>query len=937
MRIDRIFTTLLLLMLLPMAAFAQVGSLRGTILDEQGLAMPGATILLTTQQGKGTIAGADGRYDLHGVKTGRQVVRVTYLGYEPAQFEVEIQEGKTVMVNRRMTPAFTVGQEVVVVGDRLKGQARALSQQKAIDRITNVVSADQVGRFPDANIGDAVKRIPGITMQNDQGEARNIVMRGMAPHLNSVTINGERVPSAEGDVRNVQMDLVPSDMVQTIEVNKALTADMDADAIGGSVNLVTRSAPAGLRISGTGATGYNALSQKAIWTGGLVLGNRFLNNKVGMILSGSYHNHQFGSDNVEAVWSQDKNGNAYVSQLDIRQYEVQRVRQSISAAFDFKIAPEHTIFLNGIYNQRNDWENRFRMRTRKVGAPVFNETTQRYESTADIRRETKGGTEKDARLEDQRVRNLSLSGDHRFFNALKVDWGMTYAKASEYRPNERYMDYEAKKVSMVHDIVDGNYPNLTTASAFDASKYKLRNLSEQQQQVWEEDMNARLNFQLPLINEGEFANNLKFGARYRHKDKKRDLAFNTYESLDDNFGAWGSSVPMFDASKSSFLPGSKYQAGMFVPASFLGGLNLNNPSLFEASDAPEEYRGAEYFANEQVSAGYIMLDQNLGKRWKIIPGLRIERTQVRYTGNQLVTNEDGDLEGSVQQISDEQSYVNVLPSLHARFNATEKTVLRAAWTNTLSRPNYFDLVPYRNVNFADNELSAGNSELKPIRSMNLDLMAEHYFDNVGILSGGVFYKDIKDFIYQTQSLNYNDPLTGNEFAKFTTPLNGEGAQVYGFEVSAQRQLDFLPGFLKNFGLYANYTFTHSETKGLRNADGELRQDLALPGTAKHMYNLSLSYDSKRFVARLSLNHASDYLDVAGSDAFNDSYYDKQTFVDFNASYKVLKNLNLFFEANNLTDQPLRYYQGSSDRTMQMEYYNRRFNLGLKFDLFGSNE
>ena len=151
----------------------------------------------------------------------------------------------------------------MVVGDILKGQAKALNQQKHNKNIGNVISSDQVGRFPDANVGDALKRVPGVTMQNDQGEARNIIIRGLAPSLNSVTLNGDRIPSAEGDNRNVQMDLIPSDMISTIEVSKTLTPDMDADAIGGSVNLITRPTPNGERISATIAGGYLPIRDKA--------------------------------------------------------------------------------------------------------------------------------------------------------------------------------------------------------------------------------------------------------------------------------------------------------------------------------------------------------------------------------------------------------------------------------------------------------------------------------------------------------------------------------------------------------------------------------------------------------------------------------------------------------------------------------------------------
>ena len=149
----------------------------------------------------------------------------------------------------------------------------------------------------------------------------------------------------------------------------------------------------------------------------------------------------------------------------------------------------------------------------------------------------------------------------------------------------------------------------------------------------------------------------------------------------------------------------------------------------------------------------------------------------------------------------------------------------------------------------------------------------------------------------------------------------------------QRQFDFLPGkFLKGFGVYANYTFTKSSANGIYNEDGDLRTGISLPGTAPHMFNASLSWENKRFVARLSLNYAASYLDELGGNDFEDRFYDKQLFLDANASYAITKSLRVFGEVNNITNQPLRYYQGISSRTMQMEYYRQRLNFGLKFDL-----
>ncbi|MCB0643798.1 MAG: TonB-dependent receptor, partial [Phaeodactylibacter sp.] len=259
---------------------------------------------------------------------------------------------------------------------------------------------------------------------------------------------------------------------------------------------------------------------------------------------------------------------------------------------------------------------------------------------------------------------------------------------------------------------------------------------------------------------------------------------------------------------------------------------------------------------------------------------------------------------------------------------SDKTILRAAYTNTLARPNYFDLVPYREIEDGE-ELSIGNPTLEPTTSNNVDLMFEHYFPSIGIVSGGLFYKNIKDFIVTQRFEDYD--FEGTVWADFAQPINGGNASLYGVEVAFQRQLDFLPGFLKNLGIYTNYTYTKSEVTDF-NFEGREDETLPLPGSPQHTLNASLAYDAEKFSARLSYNFASDFIDEVGDSAFGDRYYDLVNYLDFNMNININKSLRVYVNANNLLNQPLRYFQGVSDRTAQMEYYNARFDLGLKFDL-----
>lgn len=910
----------MLLLLANWSAMAQ-GVLKGRVIDDQNLSLPGANIILKGTS-TGTVTNERGDYSILNLKEGSYEVEISYLGYSSVSKSVNINAGETSVLDFKMNETMLEGFEFVVLGDRLKGQAKALNQQKNNSNITNVVSSDQIGRFPDANIGDALKRIPGITMQNDQGEARNIIIRGLAPQLNSVTINGERIPSAEGDNRNIQMDLIPSDMIQTIEVNKAVLPNMDADAIGGSVNLVTRQAPNALRVSGTLASGVNLLSNKPIWTGGVILGNRFLDDKLGVIFSGSYNNHNFGSDNIEAVWYQSDNG-LTLEEFDIREYRVQRVRRSASLALDYKISPNHTLFLSGMYNQRDDWENRFRMRVSRLDDSFddgkFTQTSPGiFQTQGRVEFQTKGGIDskrvKNARLEDQRVYNMTLGGNH-FFNKLKMDWHVTYAKASEERPFERYVSYRSSGQDVRLDISNPEKPLAILNDLSDNSGIELNGLVEQYGYTSDQDLNSKLDFKLPYSSKGL----LQFGLRYRNKDKNRDNNFFEYEPLDeDAFGASIGDVPTINYSDSEYLAGSQYQVGTFVDPSFLGGLNLQNSGLFEETDLLEEYIPGNYQATENITAAYVMADHQFSDKFSGIAGIRLETTSIDYVGNIFdIDNEE------VSTAEGNQNYTNFLPGIHFKFDPNSRTVIRLAWTNTLARPNYFDLVPYAEFSPEDEELSRGNPNLKATTSMNFDLMAEHYYENIGILSLGGFYKDIDNFVYTITSQGFNDPQFGTGL-QYSRPENGGTAQIYGLEASFQRQI------WKGLGIYLNYTLTKSSTTGIEDRDNE---DLELPGTADNMFNASLSYETSKLVIRVSLNYASDYLDELGGESFEDRYYDRQTFLDVNASYAITPKWRVFFEGNNLTNQPLRYYQGIQSRTMQEEFYSARLNFGLKFDLF----
>lgn len=332
------------------------GTVRGRIIDTSKQTLPGASVYIEKLHA-GVTSDVNGFYTFPNLEPGTYTVKVSYVGYSPVELKITIPEGRTLEKDVILNEGLEL--QEVVVGGAFQGQRRAINSQKNSLGIKNVVSADQVGKFPDSNIGDALKRISGINVQYDQGEARFGQVRGTSADMSSVTINGNRVPSAEGDTRNVQLDLIPADMIQTIEVNKVVTPDMDADAIGGSINLVTKNSPYKRFISATAGTGYNWISDKAQLNLGFTYGDRFFNDKLGVMLSASYQNSPSGSDDVEFVWDKDvETGELCITDYQVRQYYVTRERQSYSAALDWDINENNKLTFKGIFNNRNDWENR---------------------------------------------------------------------------------------------------------------------------------------------------------------------------------------------------------------------------------------------------------------------------------------------------------------------------------------------------------------------------------------------------------------------------------------------------------------------------------------------------------------------------------------------------------------------------------------------------
>lgn len=889
------------------------GTVRGRIIDTSKQTLPGATIYIEKLH-TGVTSDVNGFYTLPNLTPGTYTVKVSYVGYTPVEMKINVPEGRT--LERDVTLNEGMELQEVVVGGAFQGQRRAINSQKNSLGITNVVSADQVGKFPDSNIGDALKRISGINVQYDQGEARFGQVRGTSADLSSVTINGNRVPSAEGDTRNVQLDLIPADMIQTIEVSKVVTSDMDGDAIGGSINLVTKNSPYKRTITATAGSGYNWISDKAQLNLGLTYGDRFFDKKLGVMLSASYQNSPSGSYDTEFTWKEDENGKAYVNDYQIRQYFVTRERQSYSAALDWDINPNNKLMFKGIFNNRNDWENRYRTNLKDLEA----------DGKATVRIQTKAGTpdNRDARLERQRTMDFALGGEH-LFGIMEMDWNASYAQASEYRPNERYIDFQLKKQQFDIDLSDERQPYASpkTGSTMTFNdKFSMKELTEQQEDIREKDLKFNVNFKANFSNNSK----LRFGAKVVNKTKEKEVDFYEYTPLNEDAFMENSLQNTVDQSTDKFMPNKKYQTGTFASKEYVGSLDLNNASQFDKKQVQAELAG-NFEARETITSGYLRFDQKFAKNVNLMAGLRVENTNLKYTGRTY--DDKADLTTKTDEKTN--SYINFLPSLLLKWDVNEEFKVRASYTQTLSRPKYSALVPSINIKRSDSEVTIGNSDLKPTLSYNFDLSADYYFKSIGLVSAGVFYKKIDDFIVNQVATNYD--FNGTIYNRFIQPKNAGSADLLGVEVAYQRDFGFIAPALKHVGFYGTYTYTYTNVNNFNFEGREDEKDLKLPGSPEHTANASLYFEKGGLNVRLSYNFASSFIDEMGESTFYDRYYDAVNYMDVNASYTFGKKLKTTFyaEANNLLNQPLRYYQGTKDRTMQAEYYGVKVNAGVKIN------
>lgn len=795
---------------------------------------------------------------------------------------------------------------ILVIGQAARIKS-ALDAQQQADSIVSVVHADGIGALPDTNAAEALQRVPGVSVERDQGEGRYIRVRGLGPDLNSVTVNGSLLPSPESERRAVMLDVIPAGLIRALEVHKTLLPEQDANSLGGTVEVKTLSAfdqPGELTTLEAEAgrdqnTGQTSPKLAGSWA------NRFADGRLGLAAGLSWEKRKFGSDNVETggKW-EEEDGAARLAEFERRDYLITRERLGAAFNLDFKPQAGSHFFARSLVSRYSDSE------VRQAHLIEFADAqAEGVAGDAEAKRELKD------REETQQLRSLVL-GTGQQLGVWKLDALIGLGYASEKEPQHiAGASFKGEDDFSAVGFRNGRQPALFgPASLNEASQYSLDEVELAQTRSTDRERNLRLDL-ARSFSLGEADLRVKFGAKTSRRDKRSDAEVWLYEDLGDaGFSDAQLNLRAFSAGRVD------YALGDFGPAlsgsairQLLGGL-----AAADYRDE-EESRVNDFEIREDIRAAYLQGTLSQGDS-RLLAGVRYEGTRLRASGTGL---ENGDFVASQQQ----HDYHQWLPALHLRHDLSEATSLRAAWTQAVVRPTFGQLAPGFVID--DSEASFGNPQLKPLRARNLDLGIEQRLGRAGSVSAYLFHKRIKDFIYQTDLAGSGDWADFDEAISFA---NGDAARVRGLELS------FTQHFQNGLLLASNATLSRSKAQiAQRDADsGQLRaRQISLPSQSDRTLNLSIGYEKGPLSLRLAGNYKSAYLLEVGDvlDADQDLQVAAQTQYDFSAHWQLSKRTQLSFEALNLRDEPYYVYAGRAERNAQYEQYGRSYKLGLKFALY----
>lgn len=810
--------------------------------------------------------------------------------------------------------------ETIVVSGRRAADRAALESKRNTDTQVDEVRADDVGRLPDQNVAETLRRLPGLSVANDQGEGRYLTVRGVSPDLLNVTLNGQTAAAPEPDSRQVKLDDIPSALIGAVTVSKTLTPDMDANAIAGAANIETVSAfdRPGTFGSLRAAYGKFDLNGKHPYELDAALGSRFgADDQFGFVVAVNYSNREFEAQNIQSggKW-EEVNGEFVPLRQTLRDYQTHRQRYGAVANFDWRPTDSVKAYARFLYSKYKDRESRPGFTIDLDEDEITNQTpTSGDFAEAEIQRALR------SRQEDSNTFTSSLGGEFELGQSwLRVEG--SYTQANKRDPHRDEISFTGEGVSGSYDL-SGSIPVFRPdASAFDPTNYEFDETSYEHRRAREDLYQVRADFRTP-IGIGDDSS-IKVGAKYTHRRKTNDAESMIYDGYDGNF-----TLDQVQGTSIDSIFKGRYPFGATISRPAADAFFQSGLSDFELDEEGTvgDSLGADYRIRERIFAAYAMATLKFGG-FTVIPGVRMEKTKSEYAAKDVLDSLTvDDLEKDYDSFG-MQNYTDWFPGLNLRWDATSSLVLRAAVTRAIGRPNYEQLAPTTIVNTGDNEVTKGNPDLKPLMSTNYDLAAEYYIGRKGIISIAGFYKTIVNPIYSATTIQ-SGTFAGQQLvdAQVTMPVNADSAFVKGLEINAQTELSFLPSPLDGFSVGGSITFVKSRAKGIPGRDGER---LPLASQSNRVASAYLAYEKGGLSARVAYTYRSAYLLEPGEDADTDFYVGAFNQWDARIGYEVVKNVTLFLEGSNLNDEPYRVFQGIPSRTDEVERYGYSVKTGIQF-------
>ncbi|MBV9885375.1 MAG: TonB-dependent receptor, partial [Acidobacteria bacterium] len=781
--------------------------------------------------------------------------------------------------------------------------------------------------------------------------------------------------------RNIKLDAVPANLMERIEVFKTLSASQDADGIGGTVNLVTRTAGDKATYNFGGQGGYTPI-QGGRTLGGFdgTVGKRFgESKKLGVILGGTFDRNNRGIDDLEpaqGTGTDPANGKsiAVVGTEDLRSYAYYRTRYGFAGGIDYNLKPGTSVYVKGLFSDFHDFGDT-RVYTPTAGNTIksVNGSQITFDNAADCA----------AINAADPTANCSPGGyAYRHYIRRPDQQVYSFMTGARHDLSSKLIVYEFAG-SRSHNIGGQDFPttnfggNSADLSLDQSNPYRPKFVAQDGSSLYEPTQYVVTNTILPSYHAtqvnfqgaasvarrytlGGHFGTFEVGLKIRNSHSTQTENDRVYATA--GTGSFGLSQVLGTYTNQGYYDGSFRIGGLgYGPTSDYSKIqqaisaDLASPTptlIFDQLGSIQKSEGAFYDANERVSAGYIQNAITFGK-FRLQAGVRFDETNTDFTTHHIdATVIDPNGNPLITPFHQSSSYFNALPSVQVQYQLEKNTNLRANYSLGISRPNIGDLVPTKIVdpNASPKSVTLGNPDLKPTKANNVDVLVEHFFQPLGILQAGFFFKELSNPIYPTVTLLV--PPDPNAGFKQSQSVNGPNAHIAGFEAAWEQRFSFLPGLASGLGVSANYSYSSSQVTfpanfSPANLGGPGRVDHpTLPRDAPNTWNVGLTYDKARFSMRFAVSHndanlfafnyahtdvATDKDPILGlKGPTGDVYLYAHTQFDVQGSYRLYKGLSFFAYGLNLSNEVFGFYQGSPIYPIQREYYHPTVAFGMRW-------